>query len=614
MLIQQFQFILLTLILSVPGASLFAFTSTEDSIAILNEEFHSIKNSDPAAAKVICYRILNLISMDDTEAYWKAQKLLSNAYYVNSEWDSLKQSLHRAIPYYEESGDHFMLAASYRNLAAIGEKTRQPDSSLYYLEKCFAVLETHPDTTVLGDAYISQGIAYDTKGYYELSLQAFHKALDLFKQIGSKNRRGYTAQNIGITLDLIGRHEEAIELLEESLTYFLAADNLRTASKSLNAIGGILRRMDKYAESISTHHKSVALAQQTKRPDVLMNNYLSLAKNYLELKNTDSTNYYLNLAEIKATDLKRKSKMGEIYRLRAELSLLNNDIEEARTHINKSEPFLGPRSNPASEAEQHYEMSSLYYQTGNYRIAYENLKRGDIMMDSVFTQNKIKQVEELHIIHQTKEKDAEIQLLNKNAEIDSLRKKILWSILSLLSLISFSIIYIIQQKRKRENLLHTKEQELSKEKQRNLELDLEFKQKELLTHALQLAKKNEFLNKLESEVSSLKSSVDANINNSTERISRMIQHDADDDNEWDQFSKEFKSLHQDFLLRLNKAYGNFTTNEIRLISLMKMNLSSKDIANILRISGDGIKKARYRLRKKINLDSTVNLQNHFLSF
>jgi len=39
-----------------------------------------------------------------------------------------------------------------------------------------------------------------------------------------------------------------------------------------------------------------------------------------------------------------------------------------------------------------------------------------------------------------------------------------------------------------------------------------------------------------------------------------------------------------------------------------MNLSSKEIANMLNISDDGIKKARYRLRKKLNLDHENDFQ------
>ena len=44
-----------------------------------------------------------------------------------------------------------------------------------------------------------------------------------------------------------------------------------------------------------------------------------------------------------------------------------------------------------------------------------------------------------------------------------------------------------------------------------------------------------------------------------------------------------------------------------------MNLSSKDIASILNISEDGIKKARYRLRKKLGLETGDNLESKVMA-
>jgi DNA-binding CsgD family transcriptional regulator len=60
-------------------------------------------------------------------------------------------------------------------------------------------------------------------------------------------------------------------------------------------------------------------------------------------------------------------------------------------------------------------------------------------------------------------------------------------------------------------------------------------------------------------------------------------------------------------------YPEITSNELRLMALLKMNLSSKEIANILNITPEGIKKARYRLRKKMNISSDESLQGQIIS-
>jgi DNA-binding CsgD family transcriptional regulator len=87
-----------------------------------------------------------------------------------------------------------------------------------------------------------------------------------------------------------------------------------------------------------------------------------------------------------------------------------------------------------------------------------------------------------------------------------------------------------------------------------------------------------------------------------------------DDEQWEQFATEFSNLNQGFLDKLTAIYGSFSKSEIRLISLLKMSLSSKDIADTLNISDAGIKKARYRLRKKLKLESEEDIQAYLISF
>lgn len=108
--------------------------------------------------------------------------------------------------------------------------------------------------------------------------------------------------------------------------------------------------------------------------------------------------------------------------------------------------------------------------------------------------------------------------------------------------------------------------------------------------------------------------MDSSVGQSTRKIARLIQQDAVGDEEWDHFIQEFSVLHKDFIDRLSFQFGNFSKNELRLVSFMKMNLSTKEIANTLRVSPDGVKKARYRLRKKMGLASDIDLQDYLLSY
>lgn len=153
-----------------------------------------------------------------------------------------------------------------------------------------------------------------------------------------------------------------------------------------------------------------------------------------------------------------------------------------------------------------------------------------------------------------------------------------------------------------------KRNKLEKEK---VDAELAFKKKELTTHALHLAKKNEVLEDLKQKAETLKQT-DAS-KNGYQQLIRTIDFDLQDDNNWKNFSRYFEEVHKDFNSNVKERFPDITANELRLLALLKMNLSSKEIANILNISQEGIKKARYRLRKKLNIATEDSLQDLVLS-
>lgn len=106
------------------------------------------------------------------------------------------------------------------------------------------------------------------------------------------------------------------------------------------------------------------------------------------------------------------------------------------------------------------------------------------------------------------------------------------------------------------------------------------------------------------------------INNTatTNEIKKLLKRLGEDeviDNEWDSFSKHFNTVHKDFLSKLINKYPNLTSADLKLSAYLYMNLSSKEIAQLLNISLRGVEISRYRLRKKLGLPTEINLV-HFL--
>lgn len=83
---------------------------------------------------------------------------------------------------------------------------------------------------------------------------------------------------------------------------------------------------------------------------------------------------------------------------------------------------------------------------------------------------------------------------------------------------------------------------------------------------------------------------------------------------WEQFAVHFDKVHSDFLITLKDRYPNLTPSELKLCAYLRLNLCSKEIAQIMNISIKSVELARYRLRKKLQIQPDVNLYNFLLNF
>ncbi|HNP98308.1 MAG TPA: LuxR C-terminal-related transcriptional regulator, partial [Bacteroidia bacterium] len=78
------------------------------------------------------------------------------------------------------------------------------------------------------------------------------------------------------------------------------------------------------------------------------------------------------------------------------------------------------------------------------------------------------------------------------------------------------------------------------------------------------------------------------------------------------FNVQFESINKNFYERIRQAYPDISPNDLKVCALIKLNLSIKEMAGILNISPDSVKTARYRLRKKLQLNSEDNLTEFIL--
>ncbi len=77
--------------------------------------------------------------------------------------------------------------------------------------------------------------------------------------------------------------------------------------------------------------------------------------------------------------------------------------------------------------------------------------------------------------------------------------------------------------------------------------------------------------------------------------------------DWELFKMYFEEVNKNFYTHLRKISGELTPGDLKLAALVKLNLNIKEAAAVLNISPESLRKARYRLRKKLGLKHGENL-------
>jgi hypothetical protein len=133
----------------------------------------------------------------------------------------------------------------------------------------------------------------------------------------------------------------------------------------------------------------------------------------------------------------------------------------------------------------------------------------------------------------------------------------------------------------------------------NLELKVDLQNRQLLTSAMQIQKKDEIILNIAEQVSKISKTETSATTTGLKAIKSLIQNHDTAGSNWDSFKEHFEKIHPDFFDSLKKDYPELTTNEIRLSAYLKLNLTNKEIAVLQNIEPASVKRAKIRLKQKI---------------
>lgn len=184
-----------------------------------------------------------------------------------------------------------------------------------------------------------------------------------------------------------------------------------------------------------------------------------------------------------------------------------------------------------------------------------------------------------------------------------------------LASIVYGIFYQMSvRKMKAENRRRIEEQKLKMQQQKEamLEEDVRQKSKDLASMSMAVIAHNDVLDSILKEINEQRS---GKITRTLDKIQHIVQNSLISNNEhWDVFQANFDRVHENFFRKLKDRYPDLTSTDLRLCALLRLNLSTKEIAKMLNLTVRGVESARYRLRKKLELPAEASLTDFMINF
>ncbi len=163
-----------------------------------------------------------------------------------------------------------------------------------------------------------------------------------------------------------------------------------------------------------------------------------------------------------------------------------------------------------------------------------------------------------------------------------------------------------------------KDYEIATLKSEQLEYDIRHKSQELSTTTMNLVRKNEMLHEIAMKIAKLQKMPGSETVSSAwirqlSKIQASIEESMEKDDEWKIINKNFDIVYENFTKLLMELHPGLSAADKRMCCYIKMGLSSKEIAPLLNISYKSVEMARYRLRKKMNIEGNISLTDYLAS-
>jgi tetratricopeptide (TPR) repeat protein len=493
-------------------------------------------------------------------------------YQEQGNYDSAIMYCEKASKIFLDHQDSLKYASSLDLLSSIHNEQGNYFLTVKYATEAAKLFHKYGDELREADALVKIGDGYDVQNDYHSAIQYYNQAIELYQEHNDKHWANFTTQKLASTYLALGKIQKADSIIDQSVIISDSLGAVQTLSEAYSIKGDIYFEKGDYDVALSYFERALASNKAASDSTFIATQFVSIGRCYQSLGMFEKA---------------RKSYLAVL-----PISLRMDVKENIRTI--------------------YFQLAEIYEQENNVGMSYSYYKKFTELKDQLFNKETSRQIADMQTKYDTEQKEREIEvqnqkitILEQKAEIQELVQMRLIVSIIVVIFVFLLLFYVFWLRIKRNRL----KQEIENER---LLHELNLKKRELTTHTLHIIQKNELLENLQNKISEID-----NRENSRggvyKEITRIIKNNKMIEKDWENFKSVFEQVHPTFFTKLRSKYDKISTNELRMSAMMKMNLNTKEMASILNITPDSVKKARYRLRKKFELEPEARVEDYLMT-
>ena len=409
--------------------------------------------------------------------------------------------------------------------------------------------------------------------------------------------------NIALVFFDIQEFEKAHLYLSKSIDLSIEYDMIMYISMNYTALAELYVAERKFNKALEYYNRSTEYKVQNNQRNG--ENYLGIASVHNSLGDKELCIVYCKKAEKEFKEVSNEKHLADTYMVLAEV-YMSSDYALALFYLSEIEGiFATLHTGVSTSLLVVYDYAiDLNYKLGNYKASFDYTTKYKMLSDSINSANVTAKVTEVEQKYNVEKKDLQIIYLEQEKQILAQQNKIRLGIV--IAFVCFLLIGFVGLFFRQKRLVDLKELAALKFQEEKLKKELS-DQKNASLSLLNLKMKTEQNTIKEGIQQSLKG--ESNIDLS-KLLSKVKMNDIDTKS-WEKYLFSFTTIHHQFKELLNNNYPNLSATEVKICILLKSGVTTKKIAQILNSTADSINTQRSRIRRKMNIEKSQNL-NQFL--